>query len=141
MGGADRTETMDSSAEKIYKVLTDYESYPDFMDGVKKVSELSRDGSTAVVEYNLNIIKKFSYTIDITEVENSSVSWTFKSGDLFNKNIGSWTLKDNGDGTTDVTYKLDVDFKVKMPGMISKRLTSSSLPSMMKSVAKRAKAL
>jgi coenzyme Q-binding protein COQ10 len=141
MDGADRTERMDASADKIYKVLTNYESYPDFMDGVKKVTEVSRDGNTAVVEYNLNIIKKFNYSINITEVENESVSWSFKEGDLFNKNNGSWTLKDNGDGTTDVTYKLDVDFKVKMPGMIAKKLTSSSLPSMMKSVHKRAKSL
>jgi len=141
MAGADRTETFDVSADKIYKVLTDYEKYPDFMDGVKSVNELSRDGNTAIVEYNLNIIKKFTYTVKITEVENQSVSWTFEGGDLFHSNTGSWTLKDNGNGTTDVTYKLDLDFKVKVPGMISKKLVSSNLPSMMKSVCKKAKSI
>lgn len=141
MAVADRTETFDVSADKIYQVLTNYEAYPDFMDGVKSVKELSRDGSTAIVEYNLNIIKKFTYKVKISEVENQSISWTFEGGDLFNSNDGSWTLKDNGDGTTDVTYKLDLDFKVKVPGLMAKKLASSSLPTMMKSVCKKAKSL
>lgn len=141
MASAQRSETFDAPADKIYKVLTDYASYPEFMDGVKSVNVLERDGNTAVVEYNINIIKKFSYSIKTTEVENESVSWTFIEGDLFHSNDGSWTLKDNGDGTTDVTYKLDLDFKVKVPGMISKKLVSSNLPSMMKAVCKKAKSL
>jgi coenzyme Q-binding protein COQ10 len=141
MASAERTETFDAPVANIYKVLTNYEAYPDFMDGVKEVKELSRDGNTAIVEYNLNIIKKFTYTVKITEVENESLSWTFEGGDLFNSNDGSWTLKDNGDGTTEVTYKLDLDFKVKVPGLMAKKLASSSLPSMMKSVCKKAKSL
>jgi ribosome-associated toxin RatA of RatAB toxin-antitoxin module len=40
-----------------------------------------------------------------------------------------------------VTYKLDLDFKVKVPGLLAKKLASSNLPSMMKAVCKRAKSL
>lgn len=141
MASAQRVEIFDVSADKIYKVLTDYESYPDFMDGVKSVNLISRDGASAKVEYNINIIKKFSYILTSEEIENEKVSWSFESGDLFSSNDGSWSLKDNGDGTTEVTYKVDIDFKVKVPGMISKKLVSSNLPSMMKSVLKKAKTL
>jgi ribosome-associated toxin RatA of RatAB toxin-antitoxin module len=141
MASAEKVEIFDVSADKIYKVLTDYESYPDFMDGVKSVNVISRDGGTAKVEYNINIIKKFSYVLTSEEVENEKVAWSFDSGDLFSANNGSWNLKDNGDGTTQVTYKVDIDFKVKVPGMISKKLVSSNLPSMMKSVLKKAKSL
>jgi coenzyme Q-binding protein COQ10 len=141
MASAERTETFDVEASKIFKVLTDYANYPKFMDGVSSVEVLSRSGNTAVVKYNINIIKKFTYTINITEVENQSVSWTFKEGDLFKSNNGSWIIKDNNNGTCDVTYKLDLDFKVMVPGMISKQLVSSNLPSMMKAVGKRAKEL
>ena len=141
MAGAERTETFEVEAQKIFKVLTDYENYPKFMDGVSSVEVVSRSGNTAVVKYNINIIKKFTYTINIKEVENQSVSWTFKEGDLFKSNNGSWIIKDNNNGTCDVTYKLDVDFKVMVPGMISKQLVSSNLPSMMKAVGKRAREL
>lgn len=141
MAQAERTENFDSKVENIYKVLTDYPHYPEFMDGVSSVEVLSRDGNKVRVKYNINIIKKFTYTIEITEEENKSISWTFVEGDLFHSNNGAWLLKDNGNGTTEVTYKLDLDFKVMVPGMISKKLVSSNLPSMMKSVNKKAKSL
>jgi len=141
MASAERTETFDVSADKIYQVLTNYESYPDFMDGVKSVNVLSRDGSKAEVEYNINIIKKFSYILTSEEIENKKVAWSFASGDLFSSNNGSWELNDNGDGSTEVKYTIDIDFKVKVPGMISRKLVASNLPSMMKSVLKKAKSL
>jgi coenzyme Q-binding protein COQ10 len=141
MASAEKVEIFDVTADKIYKVLTDYESYPDFMDGVKSVNVISREDGIAKVEYNINIIKKFSYVLTSEEVENEKVAWSFDSGDLFSSNNGSWNLKDNGDGTTEVTYKVDIDFKVKVPGMISKKLVSSNLPSMMRSVLKKAKSL
>lgn len=142
MASAERTENFDVEIEKIYQVITDYESYPDFMDGVSSVNILSRDGAQAKMEYQINIIKKFSYILITEEKEdNSGLSWSFDSGDLFSSNNGSWSLSDNGDGTTEVTYKIDVDFKLKVPGMISRKLVSSNLPSMMKSVLKKAKSI
>lgn len=141
MASAERVEVFDAPIENVFKVLTDYESYPDFMDGVKSVEILSGDAKKAKVKYNLDIIKKFTYTLDLVAKENESISWTFDSGDLFKKNNGKWTLKDLGDGTTEVTYSIDIDFKMMVPGMISKKLVSSNLPSMMKQVCKRAKNL
>ncbi len=141
MTDVDKTQIFNAPIENIFKVLADYESYPEYMDGVKKVSVVSTDGNKSVVEYDISIIKKFNYQLDLVAQEPTKVSWTFKSGDIFSKNTGSWTLKDLGDGTTEVNYKVEVDFKVKVPGMISKKLVSSNLPSLMKSVEKRAKNL
>lgn len=141
MANAERVETFDASVENVFQVISDYESYPEFMDGVKSVKILSKSGDTTKVEYNLDIIKKFSYVLELTEKKNESISWKFISGDLFKKNVGEWVLKDIGDGKTEVTYKIDVDFKMLVPGMISKGLISSNLPSMMKQVNKRAQKL
>ncbi len=141
MASAQISETFNASIDKVFKVLSDYSSYPDFMDGVKSVDILETNGDTSKVQYNINIIKKFQYVLNCTAVENKSVSWSFDSGDLFASNNGVWDLTDNGDGTTTVDYKIDIDFKVKVPGMISKKLVSSNLPSMMKSVHKKAKSL
>lgn len=141
MASIDKTQIFQAPVEKIYQVLKDYESYPDFMDGVSRVSVLSSEGSTSKVEYHLNLIKKFNYIVQITEKENEQISWTFDSGDLFKKNDGSWTLRDLGDGTTEVTYKLDLDFKVMVPSMVSKKLVSSNLPKMLKAVEDKANRL
>ena len=92
---------------------------------------------------NLNVIKTFSYILSLEQEENKSVSWTFDSGDIFSLNNGKWELEDLGDGTTEVTYSIEVEIKIKMmgTGMITKKLVSTSLPSMLKSVEKRAQGL
>lgn len=143
MASAQRTEIMEASAENIYKVLTDYNSYGDYMDGVSKVEVIERNGNTVLAKYDINMIKKFSYVLKLEEVENKSISWSFVEGDIFSQNSGSWVLKDLGDGTTEVEYNVEVDIKVKMmgSGMIIKKLVNTSLPALMKSVEKRAQDL
>lgn len=143
MASASKTVTMDVSIDKIYSVLKDYESYPDFMDGVEKVEVIARDAGKVKARYSLNLIKKFSYTLDLVEDEPNSLKWTFDEGDLFSVNNGAWELEDNGDETTTVTYSLEADIKIKMmgAGMITKKLTEVQLPSMLKAVEKRAKSL
>lgn len=142
MASATRTEVMNAPKDKILSVLTDYESYSEFMDGVSSVNIVSKDGNVTKAKYDLNVIKTFSYTLELTESENG-LSWTFDNGDIFSVNNGSWDLKDLGDGTTEVTYNIEVEIKIKMmgTGMITKKLVNTSLPSMMKSVEKRAQNL
>jgi ribosome-associated toxin RatA of RatAB toxin-antitoxin module len=143
MANASRTEVMDASVENVYKVLTDYSSYPEFMDGVSSVDIIESNNGTAKVKYDLNVIKVFSYVLNLTEVENESVSWEFDEGDIFSTNSGSWELKDLGDGTTEVTYNIELEIKIKMmgTGLITKKLLKTSLPSMMKQVEQRAQDL
>lgn len=142
MPSATRTEIMNASKENILAVLKDYESYSEFMDGVSNVSVENREGNKVQAKYDLNLIKKFSYTLNLEESDDG-VSWTFDNGDIFSVNSGSWVLKDLGDGTTEVEYNIEVEIKIKMmgSGMITKQLVNTSLPSMMKSVEKRAQDL
>lgn len=139
MASAQRTEVMQASKESILAVLKDYESYPEYMDGVSSVEVLERNGDSAKVKYDLNVIKTFSYVLNLEESADG-ISWSFDNGDIFSHNNGSWELKDLGDGSTEVTYNIDLDIKIKMmgTGMITKKLVNTSLPSMMKAVEKRA---
>lgn len=143
MASASRTEVMEASVENVFKVLTDYANYPEFMDGVSAVDIIEREGNTAKVQYDLNVIKTFSYVLNLTEVENQSVTWDFDNGDIFSTNSGSWVLEDLGDGTTEVTYSIELEIKIKMmgTGLITKKLLKTSLPSMMKQVEERAQEL
>ncbi|EQC46381.1 polyketide cyclase/dehydrase [Bacteriovorax sp. BSW11_IV] len=139
MAKAQRTETFDVAIDKIYDVIVNYKSYPEFVDGVSSIEVLEQNEAGARVKYSLNLIKKFSYILKLKHEKPNRVSWTFESGDLFKLNNGSWDLKDNGNGTTEVTYSLEVDVKGFVPGAIVNKLTESSLPAMMKSYNKRAK--
>ena len=99
MASAERTETMSATKEQLLTVLKDYETYSEYMDGVSAVKVLSRDGNKVKAQYELNVIKKFSYVLELTENDNG-ISWEFDHGDIFSVNSGSWVLSDNGDGTT-----------------------------------------
>jgi len=140
MASASRTEVVDVDINKLYDVLVDYEKYPEFVDGVSGIKVLAKDEKTAKVEYNLNMIKSFKYTINLKQERPGRLSWTLDSGDLFKKNDGEWKLKDLGNGKTEVTYTLDLDFKMFAPSSILSALTEKNLPTMMNSFFKRAKA-
>ncbi|MFA6239169.1 MAG: SRPBCC family protein [Bacteriovorax sp.] len=140
MASASRTEVVDVDINKLYDVLIDYKKYPEFVDGVNEIKVLSQNDTSAKVEYGINMIKSFKYIINIKQERPTRLSWTLDSGDLFKKNDGEWKLKDLGNGKVEVTYSLDLDFKMFAPSSILSALTSKNLPVMMESFFKRAKA-
>lgn len=139
MAQATRKETFDVEIQKIYDTIIDYAAYPDFVDGCSSVNILEQNDSGARIEYGLNLIKKFKYILTMKHEAPNKVSWSFESGDLFKMNQGSWVLKDNGDGTTDVEYSLEVDIKGFAPKKIVDNLTSKNLPNMITQYKEQAK--
>ena len=139
MATASRTEIVDVDINKLYDIIIDYAKYPDFVDGVSAIKVLSQNETSAKVEYSLNIIKSFKYIINTKMERPVHVKWTLDSGDLFKKNDGEWKLKDLGNGKTEVTYSLDIDFKLFAPSSILSALTDKNLPVMMQSFFKRAR--
>ncbi len=141
MAHAERKEIFDAPIEKVYQAITDYDAYPDFVEGVNgvKVIEQSEDG--ALVEYSLNFIKTFSYRLRMSHERPTKISWELESGDLFKANSGSWTLRDMGDGRTEVNYDLTLDVKMFAPSALVNKLASQSLPAMLQSYHKRARSL
>ena len=113
------------------------------MTGVDKVTTLESSETSAKVEYEINVIKKLRYTLNLKQTKPTEISWSFNSGDLFKVNEGAWKLKDLGDGKTEVEYSVDIDIKGFIPGSgkIAEKLTETQLPGLMKSVCDRAKAL
>ncbi len=141
MANAKKIMTFDADINSIYKVITDYASYPEYMDGVSGLDILESDDNGARAKYHLNLIKKFSYILKMKHNAPNGLSWEFESGDIFKVNSGSWELKDLGNGKTEVTYNIEVEAKVFAPKMIVNKLVEVNLPTMMKAVEKRAQSL
>jgi len=139
MPQAKRTEVWDAPIETIYRVLTDYESYPEFVDGCSSVEVLGQDEEEARVKFGLNLIKKFNYILILKQSRPTEITWSFESGDIFKKNQGSWVLNDLGDGKTEVEYTLEVEIKGFAPKSIVTSLTQKNLPAMLKSYHERCK--
>lgn len=144
MAQASRTENLPIDMETFYKVITDYEAYSEFVDGVSEVKILEKSKTKLVVEYSLNLIKTFHYTLETKQeikAKTAKVSWKLVDSDLMKVNNGSWSLKAISDDETEVSYDIEVEFKGLVPKMIINKLVEGNLPSLFKSYLKRAKSL
>lgn len=135
-----REKVMAVPKSALFKVITDFEKYPEFVDEVVSVQLL--DGSTGTkkkVKFELEVIKRFDYVLEFELKGEEEVSWKLVSSNIFKKNEGKWSLKDGGANKTDVTYSLDIGLGFLVPGWVSKKLTETNLPKMLDGFESRAK--
>ena len=132
MAAASTVETFPCSNEQFFNIVSDYEKYPEFLSEVKTCKVIETKGNKKLVEFQVSVLKTFTYRLWITEEKNKRVSWTLDSGDIFKTSVGSWDLE-NLDGKTHAKYAVDATFKVFVPGPIAKALVNVNLPNMMRS--------
>jgi ribosome-associated toxin RatA of RatAB toxin-antitoxin module len=137
MGQAKTKEIFNAPMDRVFKVVTDYNSYPTFMSDVKRTSIIESTAEKKLVEFEIQIIKTFRYQLWLMEAPLEEVSWKFHSGELFKENSGGWKLKDLGGGKTEAEYSINAKFGIFVPGMIEKKLIEVNLPSMMAAFKKK----
>jgi coenzyme Q-binding protein COQ10 len=142
MAQAEQEKTYDVDAEKYYQAVSDYEKYPQFVDGMKKV-KVERGAGGVVGHYDLSMMSKdMSYSLNIKEdAKARTVNWTLLKSDFFKVNNGAWTIESLGAGKCKVKYSLEVEFSFSVPGFLLKGVVKSTLPTMMNSFYERAKTL
>ena len=136
MSQAEKTEVFNCTPEQFYKIISDYEKYPEFLQEVKNCKVIKTEGSKKLVEYTVSVLKEFKYNLWMTETPNQAITWEFASGDIFKTSVGSWKLQEEG-GKTRATYKVEATFNLLVPKPISNALVSVNLPNMMSSYHKR----
>lgn len=140
MAQAQTTEVFNCTPSQFYKIISDYEKYPEFLSEVKECKVLKTEGRRKLVEYTVAVVKNFKYTLWMNEVENQEIKWEFAGGDIFKTSTGFWKLAEEG-GKTRATYGVDATFSMFVPGPIAKALVSVNLPNMISAYHKRVKEL
>jgi coenzyme Q-binding protein COQ10 len=140
MAKASTTELFPCTTEQFYKIVTDYEKYPEFLSEVKSCKVLKVEGAKKLVEYNVSVIKSFTYTLWMTETKPTAVVCEFASGDIFKTSKGFWKMQDEA-GKCRATYEVEATFGVFVPGPIANALVSVNLPNMISAYHKRIKQL
>jgi len=140
MPGASRTEILNCSKEQLRKAILDYEAYPDNIDGMETATIIAEKDNAKDVKFTVNIIKRFEYILRIVD-DGDHIHWSMVEGDLFKTNNGEWNLVSQDDGKVEADYRLDLEFKMFVPGMVTKKLAGSNLPSMFKQFEKWAQRL
>ncbi len=138
MATAKTHEVFNCTTEEFFKIVKDYEKYPEFLTEVKSVKVYKDSGNVKEMEYHVSLVKTFKYKLKVTEVPNKSVSFEFIGGDVFKTMKGSWQLADEG-GKCAVDYNVEATFGMLVPESVAKPLVSANLPMMISNFKKRIK--
>ena len=123
---AEQTEssiTIEASADAVMSVIADLPAYPQWSDGITEVVVLSESGGrpkTARFELASGPIKD-TYELSYDWSGDSRVSWQLTRGDMLRAMDGSYELTEQSPNQTVVRYRLVVDVKVPMIGMIKRK--------------------
>ncbi|MBI1349795.1 MAG: DUF2505 family protein [Actinomycetales bacterium] len=141
---ADQTESsivINASPDQVMAVIADLPSYPEWSDGITSVIVLAvyeDDNLPADARFELNSgAIKDTYELEYDWNGDVSVTWTLTKGDMLTAMDGEYRLTDNGNGTTSVNYRLSVDVKIPMIGMIKRKAEKVIVDTALKGLKKR----
>jgi coenzyme Q-binding protein COQ10 len=140
MAGATRSIVIDATAERVFDIIADYERYPEFLSEVKSIRISGRQGNQVDIHYEVEVVKRLRYTLQMQEDRPRGVRWTFVEGEVMRDNHGSWSLEATPDGKTRATYHIEMTLGPFVPRTLVTALVDSSLPKMLESFKKRAEA-
>jgi ribosome-associated toxin RatA of RatAB toxin-antitoxin module len=138
MGDSVREQTtITAPADEILAVLQDIDSYPTWARDLKEATVLARDADGLVTMARFRAAGfgySTQYTLAYDHSEAGRLAWHQVSGDVTRKLDGHYDLVDNGDGTTDVAYELEVELIIPVPGFVKRRtahkITHTALPAL-----------
>jgi len=124
---ADRTESsivINAAPAQVMAVIADLASYPEWSDGVKSVEVLTEweDGRPGDARFVVDAgVIKDTYELEYDWDDDRSVTWKLVEGQMLKALDGAYTLTENGDGSTTVSYQLAVDVSIPMIGLIKRK--------------------
>lgn len=120
---------------RIFDVIVDYGRYPEWATHVKEVGvdRLDDDGRAGLVSYRAAAMgRSAAYQLEYFYGTNPlRVSWHLVGGDLVRRLDGRYTMvplsEDSSGPRTEVTYQLEVELSMPLPGFVKRRAETSIL--------------
>lgn len=134
---------INASPDAIMAVILDLEAYPEWSDDIKKVEVLSRDDRERPLEVAFDVdarVARVEYTLRYDHAMDNGVTWSLMEGEVLDQLDGSYVLAPQGD-TTEVTYALEVDIAMPVPGFLKKRAAKTILDTGLKGLKRRVESL
>jgi ribosome-associated toxin RatA of RatAB toxin-antitoxin module len=127
--------------ERCFEVAADLERYPEWAGDVKEVEIKERDpqGRPLLVTFRAAAFgRSTTYTLSYDYDEAPHVlAWKLTQGDITTKLDGSYVFDPGEGGGTDVTYHLEAELRVPIPGFIKMRATSRIMATAMRELKAR----
>jgi ribosome-associated toxin RatA of RatAB toxin-antitoxin module len=119
--------TIDATREDCLAVLLDFERYPEWAKGLKEATVLERDAQGRGVEVRFRAAGmgySTSYTLRYDHSDPDALAWRLTRGDIERKLDGEYRFADAAEGGVAVSYELEVELVVPLPGFIKRRTAS-----------------
>jgi len=137
--------TVGAPPERCYAVVTEIERYPQWAADIKEVSVDRRDdeGRPLVCTFRAAAFgRSTSYTLEYDYADAPhSLSWRLTHGDITTKLDGCYIFDPAVGGGTDVTYHLEVELRVPIPGFIKMRAASRIMSTALRDLKARVESL
>ncbi|MFE9690110.1 SRPBCC family protein [Micromonospora sp. NPDC005806] len=134
-----------ASPDRVAAVICDFPRYPEWADAVRRaeVIEEYEDGYASQVRFTIDAgvmadeyVLVYEYAEDISRIE-----WHLVEPSKMQKSQrGSYDLAGNPDGTTTVTYTLEVELSVAMLGMFRRKAEKMIMDAALKQLKRRVEA-
>ena len=135
--------TIDATQDACLDVLLDFERYPEWARDLKEATVLERDAQGRGVEVRFRAAGmgySTSYTLRYDHSAEGVLAWRLTRGDLTRKLDGSYRFDDRADGGVDVTYQLEAELVVPLPGFIKRRTQLKIMHTALKELKSRVEA-
>jgi uncharacterized protein YndB with AHSA1/START domain len=130
-----------ATPEEVLAVITDFDSYPAWAQGIRTAEVRKRDpkGRGTEVHFHVSAMGfEAKYTLAYTyRAGTGGLSWTTKEAESGVKDIqGEYGLERSGSGTT-VTYRLLLDPSVTLPGFLRRQAEKQIINSALDGLKRR----
>jgi len=118
---------IEAPPERCFEVVCDFESYPEWATEVKQVEVVRQDedGRGGLVSFHAAAMgRSTSYTLEYFYGSNPlRVCWRLVQGDLTKRLDGEYSCSPvpGEPGRTEVTYHLEVQMAMPLPGFVKRR--------------------
>ncbi len=115
---------IEAAPSAVMAVIADFSTYPEWARGVRvaEVRSVGADGRPAQVYFELDVAPvKDSYTLAYRWDGDRAVTWSLVEGVLLRMLDGAYVLRDLGNGSTEVTYRLALDVTVPLIGALKRK--------------------
>ncbi|SCE89734.1 Polyketide cyclase / dehydrase and lipid transport [Micromonospora viridifaciens] len=131
--------------DRVAAVICDFPRYPEWAEAIQRaeVVEEYEDGYASQVRFTIDAgvmadeyVLAYEYAEDLSRIE-----WHLVAPSKMQKSQrGSYDLVDNPDGTTTVTYTLEVELSVAMLGMFRRKAEKMIMDAALKQLKRRVEA-
>ncbi|MCB1039631.1 MAG: SRPBCC family protein [Acidimicrobiales bacterium] len=138
--------TIAASPKVVMEILLDFPRYPEWARDLKSVEVLDTDSDGRATEVRFRAAgmgRSTQYTLAYDHAEPGVLSWVLSEGDITRKLDGRYVLEPAGVDATLVTYELEVDLIIPLPGFVKRRTQGKIMHAALdelKTVAERAAA-